>query len=292
MHRYLRAIGFYFEKKEELGEILHQVKRDFTAHELTYEDEVTDYGEYRKEYGKRIGITLFGDIGRDFNLRNQYYFPYFSGSGITSYDDVAIERKSDDTGYYGICEDSKVSINLIFYVQNKLEYLKRLGRSRYSKVGFSSVTLSALRNQGMILLPVQKNETQEKTQKQHSKNRMQLVNAAKTGDPEAIESLTLEDIDTYSKVSKRLVKEDILSIVDTSIMPYGIECDKYSILGTILDYETVENSYTGVELYVMKLEVNDLQFDLCVPCSRVIGELAPGRRFKGDVWLQGKINFD
>ena len=121
---------------------------------------------------------------------------------------------------------------------------------------------------------------------------MQLVNAAKTGDPEAIESLTLEDIDTYSKVSKRLVKEDILSIVDTSIMPYGIECDKYSILGTILDYETVENSYTGVELYVMKLEVNDLQFDLCVPCSRVIGELAPGRRFKGDVWLQGKINFD
>lgn len=293
MHRYLHAIGFnYIKTKKELGEILRQVEEDFTCHELTFEDDETDFCEFRKEFGKRIGIAVFGDMDRDSNLRNQYYFPYFTGSGITSYDDVAIERKSDESGYYGICEDSKVSINLIFYVQNKLEYLKNREKSRYSKVGFSSVTLSALSNQGMILLPVQKNETQEKTQRQHSKNRMQLVNAAKTGDPAAIESLTLEDIDTYSKVSKRLVKEDILSIVDTSIMPYGIECDKYSILGTILDYEVIENSYSETELYVMKLEVNDLKFDLCVPCLRVIGEPAPGRRFKGNIWLQGRINFD
>ena len=40
-------------------------------------------------------------------------------------------------------------------------------------------------------------------------NRMKLVNAAKSGDPVAIESLTLDDIDTYSKVSRRLVSEDI-----------------------------------------------------------------------------------
>lgn len=293
MHQYLHAIGFdCIETKKELGEILRNVEEDFTHHELTFEDDETDFCEFRKEFGKRIGITIFGDINREFHFCNQYYFPYFLGSGITSYGDVAIESKSDGSGYYGICEDSKVAINLIFYVQNKLEYLKKLEKGRYDKVGFSSVTLSALSNQGVILLPVQKNEIQEKTQRQQSKNRMQLISAAKTGDPEAIESLTLEDIDTYSKVSKRLIKEDILSIVDTSIMPYGIECDKYSILGTILDYEIVENSYSETELYIMKLEVNDLQFDLCVPCSRIVGEPARGRRFKGNVWLQGKINFD
>ena len=47
--------------------------------------------------------------------------------------------------------------------------------------------------------------------------------AAREGDEEAMESLTLEDIDTYSMISKRIMTEDILSIVDTYFMPYGID---------------------------------------------------------------------
>ena len=75
-------------------------------------------------------------------------------------------------------------------------------------------------------------------------------------------------------------------------MPFGIECDKYSILGTILDFTTTENIATKEELYIMDLEVNDLRFSLCVPKARVVGEPANGRRFKGNIWLQGKINFE
>ena len=47
--------------------------------------------------------------------------------------------------------------------------------------------------------------------------------------PYAIENLTLEDIDTYSMLSRRIANEDILSIVDSYFMPYGIESDQYSI---------------------------------------------------------------
>lgn len=155
-----------------------------------------------------------------------------------------------------------------------------------------SVTLSALSNEGMILFPVSKSKNQKKQQKEDIYNRMKLINAAKSGDPAAIESLTLDDIDTYSKVSRRLITEDIFSIVDTSIMPYGIECDKYSILGTIMGFTTTENKVTKEELYIMDLEVNDLIFSLCIPKSRVVGEPAEGRRFKGNIWLQGKINFN
>ncbi|MCB6314075.1 DUF3881 family protein, partial [Gordonibacter pamelaeae] len=73
---------------------------------------------------------------------------------------------------------------------------------------------------------------------------MMLLSAARQGDTEAIESLTLDDIDTYSQVSKRLADEDIFSIVDTYFMPYGVECDQYSVLGEILDMDTVENKLT------------------------------------------------
>lgn len=292
MHQYLKSIGFGdIESKSQLYKILAQVEKEYTHHQLILEDEEMDYCEFQKEYGAGIGITLFGDMDILSNFKREYYFPYFLGTGITSYADVAIERRSDREEFVGVCEDSRIAINLIFHVQNTIEYLKELQLSGSNGVKYSSVTLSALANEGMILLPVLKDHKQKKKQEEEVTNRMKLVNAAKAGNPIAIESLTLDDIDTYSKVSRRLVTEDIFSIVDTSIMPYGIECDKYSILGTIMDLTTIENELTEEDLYIMNLEVNNLRFDLCVPVSRVIGEPAVGRRFKGNVWLQGKINF-
>ena len=51
---------------------------------------------------------------------------------------------------------------------------------------------------------------------------------------EAPANTPIDDIDTYSQVSRRLKTEDVFSIVDTYFMPYGIECDLYSIMGEIL----------------------------------------------------------
>lgn len=292
MHQYLKSIGFGdIESKSQLYKILDQVEKEYTHHQLVLQDEEMDYCEFKKEYGAGIGISIFGDMDIRSRFRKQYYFPYFQGTGITSYADVAIERKSDREEYVGVCEDPRIAINLIFHVQNTMEYVKELKKYGASEVKYSSVTLSALANEGVILLPVLKDKNQKKKQEEEATNRMRLVNAAKAGDPMAIESLTLDDLDTYSKVSRRVVTEDIFTIVDTSIMPYGIECDKYSILGTIMELATIENELTEEEIYIMNLEVNNLRFDLCVPVSRVVGEPAVGRRFKGNVWLQGKINF-
>ena len=58
----------------------------------------------------------------------------------------------------------------------------------------------------------------------------------------AIESLTLEDMDTYTTISKKIQKEDVFSLVDTYFMPYGVECDQYSILGEITECRKVELS--------------------------------------------------
>ena len=105
-----------------------------------------------------------------------------------------------------------------------VEYMKERQMSK-SQVKYSSVTLSGLCREGTVLLPVRKDAMQQQQQQEEVQNRMMLISAAKSGDPQAIESLTLEDIDTYSKVSRRLVTEDVFSIVDTYIMPYGVECD-------------------------------------------------------------------
>ena len=291
MHQYLNAIGFgNINSKRELKNILTQVRTSFTQHDLIAQDEEMDICEYQKEYGAGIGIAMFGDRDIHEEFEKNYYYPFFLGTGITSHADVYIERRMDREAYAGICEDMKVGINLIFHLQNTVELLKERQRAKKS-VKYKSVTLSGLCNGGTILLPVLKDKEQEKRQKEEIHNRMMLVSAARTGDPAAIESLTMDDIDTYSKVSQRLVSVDIFSIVDTYIMPYGIECDHYSIMGEILELQRIMNEYTKEELYVMKLDVNSLLFDICVPAANVIGSPAAGRRFKGNMWLQGRINF-
>ena len=85
--------------------------------------------------------------------------------------------------------------------------------------------------------------------------------------------------------------EDILTIVDTFFMPHGIESDQYSIMGEILDFYTLENRSTKEKMYVLTLNSNHLVFDVCINQEDLLGEPAVGRRFKGIVWMQGKINF-
>ncbi len=291
MHQYLKAIGFgNISKKRELNEILTQVENSFTQQDLIAQDEEMDLCEYQKEYGAGIGIALYGDMDIHEAFKRNYYYPYFLGTGITSHADVSIERRLDKEAYVGICEEMKVGINLIFHLQNTVDLIKRQQTTKNS-VKYKSVTLSGLCNGGTILLPVLKDKEQEKRQKEAVQNRMMLVSAARTGDPAAIESLTMDDIDTYSKVSQRLISEDVFSIVDTYIMPYGIECDHYSILGEIKEIQRIINEYTAEEIFIMKLDVNDLTFDICVPVEKIIGDPAVGRRFKGNMWLQGRINF-
>ena len=290
MHKYLKAIGFQnVTSEKEWNRILIQSEEEFTDYQRISLEEELDFGELRKEYGMGIGIYSYGQIDEYETYTREYYLPYFEGNGITSYADIIVEKRSDKEAYIGICEDVKVGVSLISHLQNGIEYRKELMAGRIPK-NSTSVTLSGLAVSGTILFPVMKSKEQEQEIREESRNRMMLLSAAREGDSKAIESLTMEDMDLYSQVSRRVQTEDIYSIVDTYFMPCGVECDQYSILGEILDIDTVENKLTKEEIYVFTVDVNELRFDICVPVKSVLGEPAIGRRIKADIWLQGKIN--
>ena len=291
MHQYLKAIGFdNINTRYDLKDLMEDVEAGFTHQTIVSYRPGEDFCELRREYGQCIGVSLCGELDDDDNFYPDYYFPYFEGSGISTYADIAIERKIEKEQYVGMCEDSKIGISLIFTLQNGIEYMRER-QAGFTAGVTTSVTLSGLALSGMILLPVLKDERHLKSEQEASDNRKMLLNAARNGDQSAIETLTLDDIDIYSQVSRRLANEDVFSIVDTYFMPYGVECDLYSIMGEILAVRHRTNSATGVELYQMKLNVNEMQFDVCVPAEEVMGEPEIGRRFKGTIWLQGYINF-
>lgn len=291
MHQYLKAIGFdKIQSKKELKELLKKTEDECTQQIIVSYNEKSSYCELRKEYGQGVGIILCGELDEMDHFEIDYYVPYFEGSGITTCSDVMVERRKETETYVGICEDPRVGITLIFHLQNGMEYMKEKQFHDILEAN-SSVTFSGLALSGKILLPISKSEQQVANEEKNFQNRKELLNAARKGNQDAIETLTLEDMDLYTKVSKRLVYEDVFSIIDTYFMPYGVECDMYSVMGEILAVRRRMNTVTGTELYQMKLNVNELHFDICVPVSETMGEPEIGRRFKGTIWLQGYLNF-
>lgn len=116
-----------------------------------------------------------------------------------------------------------------------------------------------------------------------------MIEAARAGDPDAIERLTLDDMDTYNMVTSRSRKEDVFTIVSSYFMPYSVECDKYSVLGVITDWKVIQNKITGESMYYISIECNSVEIDFVISRENLLGEPAVGRRFKGNIWLQGEV---
>ena len=290
MHSYLRSIGFSELERKELDQILKEVITQYDEKTVIENSEGHLFVEVSKIFGCDVGITVCGEYDENNEFEMEYYFPFFRGTGITTQENVLIERHVGKESYAGAVDDIRIGVTIIFYLQNAAEYLTEHRHGHYTK-GVYPVTLAGLAREARILLPVKKDEKQQREERENTVNRNRMIAAARNGDEEAMENLTMEDIDTYSMISGRIANEDIYSIVDTYFMPYGAECDIYSIMGEILAVRERINGATGVRLYQMKLSVNELQFDVCVPADEVMGQPEIGRRFKGVIWLQGYINF-
>ena len=291
MHKYMRAIGFSkYAERRKLKELLTDVIMNSDKRAYTINQDEIMLGEFCKNFADSMGIAVCGEFDEDDKFIYDYYFPYLIGNGITSYEDVSVERHAAKDSYAGVCDDMKVGISLIFYLRNMIPYVKAQAMGNLPIRG-TSVTLSGLSVSGSIMMPILKDEKQKRRVKKDSANRSNLLAAARKGDEEAIETLTLEDMDMYTTISRRIQKEDIFSLVDTYFMPYGVECDQYSILGEITDMRLTTNQVTGEEIYILTICCNELTFDVCINIIDLFGEPQVGRRFKGIIWLQGFINF-
>lgn len=309
LHRYLRAIGFSkVNRREELQALINEVvkstilKSDKSHDKLkktpayaSWRDIAADeddhvYAELSLDFVHGAGICVRGEFDEDNTFLYEYYFPYLRGTNVSSTEDITVERHAEKESYAGVCDDIKIGVAIIFYLQNMIHY-KRLKALNRLPIQGTSLILSALSTDGTIMMPIIKNEYEKERIKKASIERNQLMEQARMGDEEAIESLTLEDMDTYTMISRKIHDADVFSLVDTCFMPYGVESDHYSILGEIVDFRTDKNRITDEEVIFMTIECNEVLLELCINRMDLYGEPAVGRRFKGVVWLQGYIEF-
>ena len=296
MHRFMRAIGFSTEgTRENRKRLLSYVVTSADESRVVSAKEGHLLVEYRKYFGERIGIIVRGTFEPGESGAEEYFVdysvPFLKAVAISSTDRVTFESFADKLEYVGICDDYRLGMPLIFYLQNMNELLSQTEPVQDRAIDVFHVALSALSVKGSIMMPIEKSESDEQLMKKRKRERDELYRRAKTGDESAIENITIEDMDTYSIVKKKSKEEDVFSLVDSYFMPVGIECDQYSILGEIKDVNESINQITGEEVVILDIVANDIFFDVCINRKDLVGEPEIGRRFKGDVWMQGTVAF-
>lgn len=290
MHSFLRAVGFSgLSERRTLESLINEVCTSCDVRNAVKLDNGRAFVEYEKEFSPNCGLIVCGEMD-EMGFHRDYYFPYFKTDTVSSHADLIIEKHGEKDSFAGICEDNRLETTLIFYLQNAAKYQKEY-QLNHVFGGNISTSFTGLSTEGKILLPIWKNPGQELLDREAASNRNHMIAAARNGDQDAIESLTLEDMDTYSMISRRIQTEDVFSIVDTFFMPFGMECDHYQIMGEILSVNQVKNYRTKEKIYQLKLLCNDMEMDVCINEADLLGDPDVGRRFKGSIWLQGHINF-
>lgn len=289
MHSFLRSVGFSEITKDT--EIYPFLQMTIDAPDMRSSYEKADgeiFVELKKEFGYRTGLAVCGSYLED-RFQVEYFYPYFRGSYESTQEEIEIERHADKNSYAAICDDMRMGITLIYYLQNISEFFKHTNGQLVSKTGTS--VLSALSTEGKIILPLEQYDESRKKHIRRLQKRSNLISAAKDGDEEAIENLTVEDMDIYSMLSRRVTTEDLLTIVESSIMPYGVESDQYAVIGEILDMSHSKNMVTGENMVIMTVNSKDMIYDICINEKDLLGEPQIGRRFKGKIWMQGIMKF-
>lgn len=293
MHSYLRAIGFSkLKNKSDQNKLITAALNDSTDKREIEIGSNIKLIQFNRSYGNGIGLSIVGEYDEEGLFNIDHSFPYCTGNFYTIQSDIQIEPHSDKEAYSAVSDDFNLGITLIYNLQNIVDFVKSTWMNHFytspKKVKFGALSLS-----GKILYGVHLDHMVYPYEKQpiSNKERRKLLAKAKMGDMEAYENLTIDDMDTYSLIQKRIKDEDILTIVETYFMPYGIDNEQYSILGIITNIEEITNEFSEEIVYNLSILCNDIRLNVAINAYDLQGEPKVGRRFKGIIWLQGQVDF-
>ena len=190
MHSFLRSVGFSnIKERKDIDALIKDVCLNCDTRNAVRLDHGQAFVEYRKEFGTGCGLAVCGEIDEN-GFHYDYYFPYFQTDTVSSTEDLSIEKHGGEDSFAGVCEDNRLGTSLIFYVQNAVDYM-RACLVKWSVGNHLSTSLTGLASDGKILLPLYKDAEQVLHDKESAITRSQMINAAKNGDQDAIDSLTL-----------------------------------------------------------------------------------------------------
>lgn len=285
----LRTIGFSkLEDTYTLEDILSDVLEKPTFQKAMQLDDKHLLAEYIKQVAPNTYVMARVAVKKSKkNPKLDVYDcePYVVADKDMKVIDVEIEGVDDTSAYYVICEEKETGMQLIFWLQNVVEYLEE----RKQKKVCTHINVAALASEGTIVLPIQKDEEEESFEKEEREKLRLMLQRMKEGDTEAKEILEKEEREMDNQLKERLKEEDFLSIMSGYFIPVTLEDATYAILGEIIRIQERCNEDTKEDMYVFTLSVNDMPLEIMIHKDTLVGMPSIGMRFMGTCWLQGKV---
>ena len=303
LHTYLSAVGYgIMTRQRQVDDLLDGIVIDAVAKNRIKIDENNPLpdGQYEAEVRKNLLTDSFGDAVGNIVIRGlynpairvfsrQFYYPEITGGIFNDIEtDVELERERDRDVYLVHCDSIGNELEPIFFLSNSFDFVKENGR--VEKLRNRIVNLAGLSVAGEIILPINKTDEQKSRQNLDFKKRLRLVKEVRGGNENAASQLSLIDYSAIESICRRVQDTDLYSVVDTSFVPSGMECDTYKIIGNILNYELINCKTTGEKVYYLELDCNNERINVAINAGSLQGMPAKGFRFVGRVWLQGRIS--
>lgn len=286
---YMSAVGFRnIKKKKQWDALIDQILDEADKQYVANHDKDHVFIEYFKEYGEKMGVVLRGLLDNDKDIDFETCDPYFESKYIMDVSEVEVEQAEDDYFYYAISEEEHTGVEIVFQIQNIIEYLEI---QNDSQVFIEGIKIVGLASKGTVILPVEKTEHEVEYENEQKEWRKELLKRVKEGDEEARKILEMEAEEAAEIMEERLQNEDFLSVIEGYFIPIDYLDATYSMLGIIKELNTIINEQTKEEVYWMLIETMGMEIEIAVNSNELIGTPLVGMRFMGICWMQGSIVF-
>ncbi|MEG0013008.1 MAG: DUF3881 family protein [Cellulosilyticaceae bacterium] len=285
----IKVIGFSaLDDKYSVDEIVTEILDNPTSQAAMKIDSNRILAEYIKEFAPDTYIMTRVAVDKTKekpNIEVLQCEAYVHASHNLDIQSVDIERIDEEEDYYVICEEKNTSMQIIFWLQNVIEYLEAVKKHKKCK----QINIAALALEGTIILPVEKDEEDEVIEKEEREKLKNILQQMKEGDEEARQLLEEEEKELDKQLKQRLREEDFLTIMSGYFIPTTIEDAVYAVLGEITAIKKRKNTKTKENLYVFDLNVNEMPLEVIVNSKTLIGMPSIGMRFMGTCWVQGRV---
>lgn len=288
----ITALGFLgIDKEYKLEEIVGEILDSPTKQMATKIQKKGIVAEYYKEFDKDVYMMVRIVVeakAKETKIEVEQCEPYVDTVNTLEVEEVMVECVDDNYTYYVICEEKETGMQLIFWLQNVVEYLdnEELGY-KYNKVHVVGLAM-----EGTIILPIEKDEDDETFEREEREKLKVILQKIREGDEEARQLLEDEEKELDEQLKERLKEEDFLSIMSGYFIPTTLVDATYAILGEIKHISKRKNNKTNEEMYLFTLNVNDMDLDVMINAKLLVGVPSVGMRFMGTCWLQGTLHMD
>lgn len=282
MIRFLSAIGMsQYTQPQKLDRFIRSWTKEGDSCLRTYVRR--DAGRMQFELTKKMGpffLTVTGQKGEQDLVGG--FFPGVRERRVLPYLDCEVIEERPGVFFLSAVE-GETGEQIKFMMTTAKPFFSKGVLEAEERGNYSCYGLSV---EGKVLLGVKRSEEEEKAIREEEQWRREILNKVQQGDENALREVETYAAETAEEIQERLRQEDVYTILDGFFVPRG-NSNFFVVLGDILYVDKLLNPLTEEWSYRLEVKTMGTRIGIYINPKDLVGVPCKGRRFLGEVFLQG-----